>query len=43
MKFLGGVRCMKINFNRVKIIVTIPPENVKEVRNAICEAGVGII
>lgn len=34
---------MNINFNRVKIIVTIPPENVKEVRNAICEAGGGII
>lgn len=34
---------MNININRVKIIVTIPLENVEEVRNAICEAGVGII
>ena len=28
-----------INVNRVKIIVTIPVENVEEVRNSICEAG----
>ncbi len=34
---------MNINVNRVKIIVTIPVENVDEVRNAICEAGAGII
>lgn len=34
---------MNINVNRVKIIVTIPIENVAEVRNAICEAGAGII
>lgn len=34
---------MNININRVKIIVTIPIENVEEVRNAICEAGAGII
>ena len=34
---------MNINVNRVKIIVTIPIENVEEVRNAICEAGAGII
>lgn len=34
---------MNINFNRVKIIVTVPIENVEEVRNAICEAGAGII
>lgn len=34
---------MNININRVKIIVTIPMENVEEVRNAICEAGAGII
>lgn len=34
---------MNININRVKIIVTIPVENVKEVRNAICEAGAGVI
>ncbi len=34
---------MNLNVNRVKIIVTIPGENVEEVRNAICEAGAGII
>lgn len=34
---------MNININRVKIIVTIPIENVEEVRNAICESGAGII
>lgn len=34
---------MNININRVKIIVTIPSENVEEVRNAICEAGAGVI
>lgn len=34
---------MNININRVKIIVTIPLENVEEVRNVICEAGAGVI
>lgn len=34
---------MNINVNKVKIIVTIPIENVDKVRNAICEAGAGII
>ena len=34
---------MNLNVNRVKIIVTIPIDNVEEVRNAICEAGAGII
>lgn len=34
---------MNLNVNRVKIIVTIPIENVEEVRNAICEAGAGNI
>lgn len=34
---------MNINVSRVKIFVTIPVENVEEVRNAICEAGAGII
>lgn len=34
---------MIFNVNRVKIIVTIPIENVEEVRNAVCEAGAGII
>ena len=34
---------MNINVNRVKIIVTIPIENVDEVRDAICDAGAGLI
>lgn len=34
---------MNINIDRVKIIVTIPLENVEEVRNTICEAGAGVI
>ena len=34
---------MNIDVKKVKIIVTIPLENVDEVRNAICEAGAGII
>lgn len=34
---------MNVNINKVKIFVTIPLENVEEVRNAVCEAGAGII
>lgn len=34
---------MNIEINKVKIIVTIPVENVNEVRNAVCEAGAGVI
>lgn len=34
---------MNINVNRVKIFVTIPIENVEEVRNVVCEAGAGKI
>lgn len=34
---------MNVDINRVKIIVTIPVENVDEIRNAICEAGAGVI
>lgn len=34
---------MNIDIKRVKIFVTIPLENVEEVRNTICEAGAGII
>ena len=34
---------MTIDIKRVKIIVTIPVENLAEVRNAICEAGAGVI
>ncbi len=34
---------MKLEVKRVKIFVTIPAENVEEVRNAVCNAGAGII
>lgn len=34
---------MNFNVNRVKIFVTIPLENVDEVRDAVCDAGAGII
>ncbi len=34
---------MNIEIKRVKIFVTIPLENVEEVRDAICNAGAGII
>lgn len=34
---------MNYNINKVKIIVTVPIKNLEEVRNAICEAGAGII
>ena len=34
---------MKFNINKVKIFVTIPIENVNEVRNAVCDAGAGVI
>ena len=34
---------MNMDIKKVKIIVTIPLENVDEVRNAICESGAGII
>lgn len=34
---------MKFDVKKVKIIVTIPVENSKEVRNAICDEGAGII
>lgn len=34
---------MNIKVNRFKIFVTIPLENLEEVRNAVCEAGAGII
>lgn len=34
---------MLIDVNKVKIFVTVPLENVEEVRNAVCEAGAGII
>lgn len=34
---------MNIDIKKVKIFVTIPLENVEEVRTAVCEAGAGII
>lgn len=34
---------MNIDIQKVKISVTMPPENTDEVRNAIFEAGAGII
>ena len=34
---------MNISINRVKIIVTIPVQNVEEVRKTVCETGAGII
>lgn len=34
---------MNIDIKRVKIFVTIPIENVEKIRNAVCEAGAGII
>lgn len=34
---------MNVDIKRVKIFVTIPLEKVEEVRNAVCEAGAGII
>lgn len=34
---------MNIEIKRVKIMVTVPVEDVERVRNAICEAGAGVI
>ncbi len=34
---------MNIKVNKVKIVVTVPVENTKEVRDAICNAGAGAI
>lgn len=34
---------MKFDIKKVKIIVTVPVENSKEIRNAICDEGAGII
>ena len=34
---------MNFDINKVKIVVTIPIENVDEVRAAICQAGAGVI
>lgn len=40
--WLKGLK-MKVDINKVKIITTIPLANVDEVRNALCDAGAGII
>lgn len=34
---------MNINISKVKIFVTVPLENVESVRNAVCNAGAGVI
>lgn len=34
---------MNIEINRVKIFVTVPCANTDEIRNAVCNAGAGII
>lgn len=34
---------MNFKITKVKIFVTVPIENVEEVRNAMCDAGAGII
>lgn len=34
---------MNFDINRVKIVVTIPLNNVEQVREAVCNAGAGII
>ena len=34
---------MNFDVKKVKIIVTAPVENIKEIRNAICDEGAGII
>ena len=34
---------MNFNVNRVQIFVTVPIDNVENVRKAVCEAGAGII
>ena len=34
---------MNININKVKIYVTVPSESLEKVRNAMCDAGAGII
>lgn len=34
---------MKFDIKKVKIIVTVPKENLEEVRDVMCESGAGII
>lgn len=34
---------MNVNIKKVKIIVTVPKENLEDIRTAMCNAGAGII
>lgn len=34
---------MNIDIQKVKIVVTVPAENLEKVRNAMCQAGAGVI
>ena len=34
---------MDLNINKVKIFVTLPKENLEDIRKAMCDAGAGII
>ncbi len=34
---------MKVDINKVKIIVTVPEENVDSLREALCSSGAGVI
>ena len=34
---------MKLDINRVKILVTIPVEDVDKIREVVCDAGAGVI
>lgn len=34
---------MKLDIKKVEIIVTMPKENVEEIRTAICQAGAGVM
>ena len=34
---------MDFNINKVKIFVTLPKENLEDIRKAMCDAGAGII
>lgn len=34
---------MTFNINKVKIVVTVPAENLSELREAVCKVGAGVI
>ena len=34
---------MTFNINKVKIVVTVPEENLSELREAVCKVGAGVI